>query len=150
MNIRPATQQDLNSLTDLFEGYRTFYQKPSNQIEAKAFLNERLKQGDSKIYVCENDNHQLCGFVQLYPLFSSTRIKKLWLLNDLFVHPDARGLGISKQLIERAKQLVKETKAAGMMLETGVSNKIGNQLYPKTGFKLIDTSNFYEWSNPDS
>ena len=150
MTIRPANHQDLGSLTNLFEGYRTFYKKPSDPAGAKAFLNERIHQEDSKIYVCENAKHQLCGFVQLYPLFSSTRIKKLWLLNDLFVHPEARGLGISKKLIERAKELVKETSAAGMILETGISNKIGNQLYPKTGFKLIDKSNFYEWSNPDS
>ena len=150
MIIRIANHQDIDSLTDLFEGYRTFYRKPSDPTGAKEFLNQRLKQEDSKIYVCEDTSHQLRGFVQLYPIFSSTRIKKLWLLNDLFVHPEARGLGISKKLIERAKQLVKETSAAGMILETEVSNEIGNQLYPKTGFKLIDTSNFYEWTNPNN
>ena len=32
-----------------------------------------------------------------------------------------------------------------MMLETEKSNKIGNNLYPETGFKKNDLSNFYEW-----
>ena len=32
-----------------------------------------------------------------------------------------------------------------MMLETEKSNKIGNDLYPKTGFKINNLSNFYEW-----
>jgi len=76
-------------------------------------------------------------------------MKRLWLLNDLFVHQDARGHGISKLLIERAKQLAKDTNAAGLMLETEVSNHIGNQLYPATGFKLNEASNFYDWDNEE-
>ncbi len=148
MTIRPALLTDLRSLTNLFEGYRTFYQKDPNPETAKAFISERLIENDSKIYVCENNTGALLGFVQLYPLFSSTRMRKLWLLNDLFVQPASRGRGISKLLIQRAKQLAKETNAAGLMLETGVSNEIGNQLYPSTGFKLIAASNFYEWNNP--
>lgn len=147
MTIRSATINDLVPLTTLFEGYRTFYRKAANPEAAKEFLSNRLEEMDSKIYVCENTTGQLIGFVQLYPIFSSTKMKRLWLLNDLFVHADARGLGVSKMLITRAKQLATETKAAGLMLETEVTNDIGNQLYPSTGFKRIETSNFYEWTN---
>ena len=68
--------------------------------------------------MAENAEHQLVGFVQLYPLFSSTRMEKLWLLNDLFVDPDYRGKGISKGLINKAKELVEESDACGMFLET--------------------------------
>ena len=83
----------------------------------------------------------------MYPLFSSTRMKKFWLLNDLFVNSNHRGKGVSIGLIEKAKQLVKETNACGMSLETEKSNLIGNNLYPKTGFELNESCNFYEWSN---
>lgn len=86
------------------------------------------------------------GFVQLFPLFSSTRLARYWLLNDLFVHPDQRGKGVSKALIERAKVLSRETNACGMYLETGKDNNIGNKLYPATDFKLMDSVNFYEWT----
>ena len=48
-------------------------------------------------------------------------------------------------LIDKAKELVKDSNACGMMLETEKSNKIGNNLYPETGFKKNDLSNFYEW-----
>ena len=33
------------------------------------------------------------------------------------------------------------------MLETEKMNKIGNQLYLKTGFIQNQVSNFYEWTN---
>ncbi len=147
MTIRLVKPADIEPLTDLFEGYRKFYRKDPNRKTAQAFLSDRIINMDSKIYVCENAEAELVGFVQLYPIFSSTRMKKLWLLNDLFVHPDARGLGISKLLISRAKQLAKDTKAAGLMLETEISNQIGNRLYPATGFKLNEGSNFYDWEN---
>ena len=53
------------------------------------------------------------------------------------------------QLIEQAKELVRESQAAGLMLETDKSNQVGNQLYPRTGFVLNSGSNFYVWDCPD-
>jgi len=144
MNIREAKKLDLDQLSILFNSYRMFYGKESNIIISKNFLESRLSNKDSKLFICEVNNI-LTGFVQLYPLFSSTRVSKYWLLNDLFVDSKYRGKGYSKLLIDKAKELVKESNACGMMLETEKSNKIGNNLYPKTGFKINELSNFYEW-----
>ncbi len=146
MKVREIKNTDLEQLAELFDGYRVFYKKDSNLNGAKDFLGERIRNEDSKIYVCEINEGKLVGFVQLYPLFSSTRMQKLWLLNDLFVKPEFRGKRISIKLINRAKKLVKDSAACAMFLETGKSNLIGNNLYPKTGFKLNQSSNFYEWN----
>ena len=144
MNIREAEPSDLDQLSKLFDSYRMFYGKESNIDISKKFLKSRLINKDSKVFICEVNN-VLTGFVQLYPLFSSTRVSKYWLLNDLFVDSEYRGNGYSKLLIDKTKELVKESNACGMMLETEKSNKIGNNLYPETGFKKNDLSNFYEW-----
>lgn len=145
MKIREAKSSDINQLSKLFNSYRMFYGKESNIDISKEFLDSRIINKDSKIYVCEAGNN-IIGFVQLYPLFSSTRVSKYWLLNDLFVDVKERGNGYSKLLIERAKKLVIESNACGMMLETEKSNNIGNKLYPITGFKMNELSNFYEWT----
>lgn len=147
MTIRDLHEKDLDQLIVLFDAYRVFYRKESNINGAKEFLSERIKQKESVIFVCENEDKQLVGFVQLYPLFSSTKMKRLWLLNDLFVHQDFRGNGVSKMLINRAKQLVQDTEACGMFLETEKSNVVGNNLYPHTDFELNEGSNFYDWTN---
>tara|TARA_X000000950_G_C13676410_1_gene562106 strand:+ start:344 stop:787 length:444 start_codon:yes stop_codon:yes gene_type:complete len=144
MNIREAEKSDLDQLSKLFDSYRMFYGKESNIDISKKFLESRFNNKDSKVFICEVNNI-LTGFVQLYPLFSSTRVSKYWLLNDLYVDSEYRSKGYSKLLIDKAKELVKESNACGMMLETEKSNKIGNSLYPKTGFKINDLSNFYEW-----
>ncbi len=147
MTIREAKKNDLKQIGELFDGYRVFYKKTTDIEGGISFLKERLENQDSKLFIAENDEQEIVGFVQLYPLFSSTRMQKLWLLNDLFVHADHRGKQVSKQLIEKAKQLVRDSSACGMFLETEKSNLIGNNLYPETGFEKNNGSNFYEWNN---
>lgn len=83
MKIRKAETTDLKQLSELFDGYRIFYRKDSDIKGAESFLAERLEKKDSEIFVAENDEQALVGFVQLYPLFSSTRMEKLWLIKRL-------------------------------------------------------------------
>lgn len=141
---RKVQLADVQQLAELFDQYRIFYHKDSDIPAAEKFLTERIENRDSEIFVAENEG-KLVGFVQLYPLFSSTRMKRYWLLNDLYVNENYRGKGFSKQLIEASKELAKSTDAAGILLETGKSNDIGNKLYPSCGFEIYDEVNFYEW-----
>ena len=144
MTVRNADQNDVEKLAILFDAYRIFYEKETNLIEAKKFLSERIVNNESRIIVA-TDNDVLIGFVQLYPIFSSTRMKKLWLLNDLFVDEKHRGKGISKLLIEKCKIVCTDTGACGLILETAKTNKTGNSLYNKTGFILDGDHNYYSW-----
>lgn len=146
MKIVSATLEHLDQLVSLFDAYRVWYRMDSDKAAANSFLSNRIKNRESEIFLAMDDEGKAVGFTQLYPLFSSTRMKRLWLLNDLYVIPDFRGQGISKQLIDRAKELARATKAAGISLETEKSNHIGNQLYSQTGFEL-DSHNFYFWAN---
>lgn len=145
MITRKITISDIEKLSKLFDDYRCFYQKESDVKASGKFLSDRLQNKESEIFVAENTQNELVGFVQLYPIFSSTRMKKLWLLNDLFVDANYRGQGISVALIHEAKKLCDTTDACGLILETAKSNEIGNQLYPKTGFLLDLENNYYSW-----
>jgi GNAT superfamily N-acetyltransferase len=145
MIIRKAVREDITSLAVLFDEYRIFYQQESNVAAALEFLAERMENEDSEIYVVEPEKKVLAGFVQLYPLFSSIRMKRLWLLNDLYVNPVFRGKGLSLMLISQAKQLAKQTHSAGLLLETAKLNMIGNKLYPRAEFVLDQNHDFYSW-----
>jgi GNAT superfamily N-acetyltransferase len=145
IKIERANIHQLEPLSILFDQYRVFYKKSSDVAAAKKFLRERMEKNESIIFASFDDKNVMTGFTQLYPLFSSTRMKRLWLLNDLFVDSNYRGQGFSVALIERAKELCKETGACGLMLETAKTNDIGNNLYPKTGFSLDDDHNYYSW-----
>ncbi|PWN70506.1 GNAT family N-acetyltransferase [Chryseobacterium phosphatilyticum] len=145
-DIRKVIISDLPQLASLFDQYRVFYHKESDIPAAENFIRERIENKDSEIFIAEEDGI-LTGFVQLYPIFSSTRMQRYWLLNDLYVNENHRGKGFSKVLIEESKDLCRSSKACGILLETGKGNDIGNQLYPACGFELYDSVNFYEWSN---
>ena len=138
--------EDILKIAPLFDAYRVFYKKESDINGAEKFLTDHVSNKTSIIYFARNDQNVVLGFVQLYPIFTSTGMNKSWLLNDLFVKPEHRGKGISKSLIDRSKQLCRESKASGLMLETEKSNTIGNKLYPSVGFGLIE-NNFYWWNN---
>jgi GNAT superfamily N-acetyltransferase len=147
MKIIPATIDKLPQIAVLFDMYRVFYKKTSDIAGATAFLRDRLTQKDSQIFLLVPENEaEAIGFTQLYPLWSSTRMGKLWLLNDLFIHPAHRGQGYALLLMERAKQLARETHAVGVMLETAKTNDIGNHLYQKVDFQLDTDFNWYHFN----
>lgn len=143
--IHQATPEDLSALSILFDAYRVFYKKESDIDAANVFLRDRMEAEESIVYIAY-DGEQAVGFTQLYPLFSSTRMKRTWLLNDLYVDANHRGKGISKKLIDVAKDLARSTGAAGVSLETEKSNIIGNALYPATDFEMDEDHNFYFWT----
>jgi GNAT superfamily N-acetyltransferase len=146
MKIVRASIKDVKKVAPLFDAYRVFYGKDSDLDGATYFLGDRVAKDESVIFTAIDSNDDYCGFVQLYPIFSSTRLNRLWLLNDLFVSPSHRGKGISMLLIDAAKGLAKDTKSEGLILETAKDNIIGNELYPKAGFELDEDHNYYSWS----
>jgi hypothetical protein len=61
MHVRQATLDDLDLLVPLFDGYRQFYEQPSDPALARAFLGERLARGDSRLFLAEM-NGEAVGF----------------------------------------------------------------------------------------
>lgn len=75
MSTRKATIEDILQLAVLFDLYRMFYRKDGDVRGAEIFLRERLLNNESVIFVAE-EMSVLVDFTQLYPLFSSTKMKK--------------------------------------------------------------------------
>jgi GNAT superfamily N-acetyltransferase len=134
LTVIRATLDHLEELVPLFDGYRQFYQQVSDQAAARHFIQQRLAQDESVIFLAML-GEQASGFTQLYPSFSSVSMKRLWILNDLFVAPTARGQGIGEALLERARQFTLETGAKGLMLETAVDNLTAQRLYERLGWQ---------------
>jgi ribosomal protein S18 acetylase RimI-like enzyme len=147
MQIEKATSGDLGDLCVLFNDYRMFYGKDTDIEGAREFLRDRISNHESVIFLSRVADHGVTGFVQLYPIFSSTRMQRLWLLNDLFVAPAHRRTGTSVALMDAAKSLAKETSACGLVLETARTNQIANKLYQRLGFTIDSDHNYYEWNN---
>ena len=139
-----ADVSHLDALSVLFDGYRRFYRQPSDLEAARRFLAERLDQDESVIFaaaredVDAEDADALVGFTQLYPFFSSVRLRRLWVLNDLFVAPEARQLGVGRALMEAARAFAQSTGAASLELATERTNTAAQALYDDLGYVRDD------------
>lgn len=147
MKIIQATINEIEPLAKLFDEYRVFYGKDSDVESARKFLSDRVSNNESVAFLAIDDRGSAMGFTHLYPLFSSTRMSKLWLLNDLYVNSNFRKLGFGEALIERAKQLAKDTNSRGLMLETANDNFPAQKLYEKTGWVKDNDHYYYSWEN---
>jgi GNAT superfamily N-acetyltransferase len=104
MDIQRITTDQVLLVTDLFNKYRIFYKQASDIALAEKFLTERLANNESVIFVALI-NEQPAGFTQLYPTYSSMRVSKNWILNDLYVEAGQRKQGIGAALIKTAMEL---------------------------------------------
>ena len=144
MVIQKATLNELHSLSELFDLYRVFYEQPSDLKGAKEFLNERLVNEESVVFIALDADDSL-GFVQLYPSFSSISMQRSWILNDLFVKESARRKGLGEKLLQAAITFARETGANGVSLETGKENVNAQRLYERFGF-VKESNYFYHFS----
>lgn len=133
MRIRHAAPGDLPSLVPMFDRYRQFYDRPSDEAGARRFLAERMARGQSVILLAL-DAGEAVGFVQLYPSFSSIRTAATFILNDLYVEPAQRRGGAGRALVEAAGAMARDAGAAGLSLVTGVDNLAARTLYESLGW----------------
>ncbi|HLZ20916.1 MAG TPA: GNAT family N-acetyltransferase [Ktedonobacterales bacterium] len=135
LSVVRAEMAHLDQLAPLFVGYREFYKRPPEPARSRAFLQERLERGDSVIFLALRDDGTAAGFTQLFPSFSTGALKRLWILNDLFVAPEFRRHGVGRLLLERARAFAQETDARGLMLETQTTNTTAQSLYESLGWQ---------------
>jgi len=143
MQIIQAKVEHVPQAAPLFDAYRQFYRQPSDLAGAADFLRQRLERQESVVFLALLEG-AAAGFTQLYPCFSSTSLKRLWILNDLFVVPEARRRGVAQGLMERARQLALATSAEGLALETAVDNHNAQKLYEQLGW--IRDEEFFRYS----
>ncbi|MBM7694195.1 ribosomal protein S18 acetylase RimI-like enzyme [Peribacillus deserti] len=134
MKIYQATINDLDGISEIFNLYRVFYEQPSDLKAARAFITERLINRDSIIFTAVKEG-RYAGFTQLYPSFSSVSMKRSLILNDLYVHENARKLGVGKQLLDAAKEYAIKSGAKGLSLQTANENTSAQSLYEKYGYQ---------------
>lgn len=142
-NILLATPQHLAEVAKLFDQYRQFYQQRADPAAAQAFIEARLRQGDAHILLASDERGEGLGFTQLYPAFSSVAMRPLWVLNDLFVAPYARRLGVARGLLDGAKTLASKHKVGTIKLATAVDNHQAKALYLDMGYTKVTAFDHY-------
>ena len=76
------------------------------------------------------------GFVQMYPTFSSLRMARALILNDLYVANAYRRQGVARRLMEAARAFAQVSGATSLSLETAMDNARARALYESLGYEL--------------
>src|SRR4051794_10096571 len=134
VTVRQATAADLPPLVPLFDAYRQFYRFPSDLEGARRFLRPRFERNESVVFLAI-DGAAAVGFTQLYPSFSSAAMAPIFILNDLFVAPEARGCGAGSALLHAAADYGRTSGAVRLVLSTEVANTTAQALYERLGWK---------------
>lgn len=138
LSIHRATADDIEAIVPLFDAYRSFYGQPGDGARARDWLRERMARDESVVLFAQRDA-QAIGFTQLYPMYSSVRTARTWILNDLFVASFARRSGAASALLSAAAEFARSQGAAGISLETSRDNDAARALYRAAGWHEDDT-----------
>lgn len=141
--IVPAEETHLDEVARLFDLYRQFYECPPDFELARSYIAERMAARESLIWIALDDGRGR-GIVQCYPTFCSVQAVKRWILYDLYVDADARGIGLGERLMQVAHDAARADGAKRIDLETAHDNVIGQSLYEKLGYRRDD--HFYSYS----
>lgn len=143
MTVRQATPVDVPLAAPLFAAYREFYGVSYDLDAATGFLTDRLEREESIVLIAVVNDAPV-GFTQIYPSFSSTRLAPIWILNDLFVSPAARGTGMADDLLDTAARLATAAGVTEIELATAHTNLRAQALYDRHGYQPDETYKHYD------
>ena len=144
MDIIKANKEHISDVSVLFDLYRQFYECDADIELANQFISERINNDESVIFLAK-ENDKAVGFVQLYPSFCSVEAVKIYILYDLYVEVDYRKSGVGELLMNKASDFAKHSGASRLDLLTAFSNKAGQHLYEKLGYKIVN-DDFHAYS----
>jgi ribosomal protein S18 acetylase RimI-like enzyme len=141
--LRRATHDDAFAVAVLFDAYRQFYRQSPDLEAARAFIGERLARGESAIFLAEDSSGPI-AFTQLYPSFTSAGMARTFILNDLFVAPQARGRGVGTALLQFAATFAAAEGAVRLTLSTATDNRSAQAVYERAGWKRDEAFFVYQ------
>lgn len=141
--IRPATRADVPQILDFIRGLAVYEREPNAVTATEADL-ERDGFGSNPFYFCliAEHNNAPAGFALYFFSYSTWLGRPGLYLEDLFVLPEFRGLGIGKALLQRVAALAVEKGCLRLQWEVLDWNTPAIEFYKAMGAEFLD-----EWRN---
>lgn len=141
--IRPATRADVPQILDFIRGLAVYEREPDAVMAKEADL-ERDGFGPNPFYFCliAEHNGAPAGFALYFFNYSTWLGRPGLYLEDLFVLPEFRGLGIGKALLQRVAAVALEKGCLRLQWEVLDWNTPAIEFYKAMGAEFLD-----EWRN---
>lgn len=135
MRIAIVGEPDLADLLPLMRAYCDFYGvAPGDDALldlARTLVADPTCEGFQLI--ARDDGRRAVGFATVFWSRSTLAAARTAIMNDLFVHPDARGTGLAEALVEECRVRAGQGGAVSMGWQTGRDNARAQRLYERLG-----------------
>ncbi|HEV2268274.1 MAG TPA: GNAT family N-acetyltransferase [Steroidobacteraceae bacterium] len=133
--IRPIRRADYEAWRPLWDGYNAFYGRsgPTSLPEEITQVTwERFFDAAEPVHaLVAEEQGRVVGLVHYLYHRSTTRLRDVCYLQDLFTVPSLRGLGIGRRLIGAVYSAAREAGCSRVYWQTHVTNQQGRVLYDK-------------------
>jgi len=135
----------LTALADLLNMYMADPMGDSPQLNKLQQLRlvDGLANHPSSLVLFEIFNEKIVGFATCFINFSTFKVKPYLNIHDFFVHPDYRGKGLAKKLMEELISISEERKYCKINLEVREDNRVAQGLYRSMGFEECKPNMFF-------
>jgi len=119
---------------------------PGAERVMRRFLANLTSSNHAFLFVAEYDGRTI-GFASGELRESSPTFRpKTWAtVDDVFVEPDYRNLGVGRALVESVKAWAKERGADGVSLQVAAANERGRKFYEDLGFREVSVYEVLEF-----
>ncbi len=133
--ITLAGEDDLADLLPLMRGYCDFYEvDPPDEallMLCRALIADPEREG---VQLIGRDAEGAArGFATVFWTWQTLDAGRIGVMNDLFVHPDARGTGLAAALIEACADRTREHGGKVLAWETALDNARAQTVYARVG-----------------
>jgi GNAT superfamily N-acetyltransferase len=137
VHIEVVTEADLPDLLPLMRAYCDFYGVRPSDDELLALARALLVDPDCEGFqlIAREDAGRAVGFASVYWNWSTLAAARTAIMNDLFVHPDARGSGLAESLIEECRARSGRRGATSLGWQTAKDNYRAQTVYERIGAK---------------
>jgi GNAT superfamily N-acetyltransferase len=135
--IALVTEADLGELLPLMRDYCDFYEVDPPDEALLAMSRELIADPEREglQLVARDDAARAVGFATIFWTWSTLSASRVGVMNDLFVHPDARGSGVAEALIEACAERCRERGASSLEWSTARDNQRAQRVYERVGGK---------------
>ena len=140
MIIRTATEQDIPQILAFIQ-HLADYEKLSHEVVAtEQLLSETLfgSKPFAEVLIAETDENISAGFALFFYNYSTFLAKPGIHLEDLFVLPDFRGLGVGKELLKKLAAITVERGCGRLEWAVLDWNKPAIEFYQAQGAIVMD------------
>ena len=137
MHIAVVTETDLPDLLPLMRAYCDFYGVTPGDERLMSLAHALLADSDCEGFqlIARDDGGRAVGFATVFWTWSTLAAGRTAIMNDLFVHADARGSGLAEALIEECRVRAGRRGAASLGWQTAKDNDRAQAVYDRIGAK---------------